>query len=146
MEYDDDDKVGQTFAAMVELGMPGRRLESVYGRFIGEDGRPVQKTKYTHPYSYDPFVLWKGKGDANGSVYTDRLYQWDYEKADRLGKKHMPGKRWDNAQPSQIEAFLREYLDAPDLKLVKIIEYCNVSNGYPVWRLDFYATPTGAKD
>ena len=24
-----------------------------------------------------------------------------------------------------------------DLKLIFIMEYCNVSNGYPVWRFDF---------
>lgn len=112
-------------------------------RFCDENGEPVARTKYTHPYSYDPFVIWKGAGKANGTVYTDRLFEWDRRKAEDLCDKHLPGLRWNNAPPSKIEAFLREYMGEPNLRLVLVMEYCNWATGYPVWRLDYI---TEAKD
>lgn len=105
-----------------------------------EYGNPVQRTKYTHPYSYDGFVLWMSKEysptQAAGTVYSDRLYEWDYEKAVRLGKQHEI-KRWDNTDPKRIEAFLRDWNENPRLRLVLVMEYCNHASGYPCWRFDF---------
>jgi hypothetical protein len=141
MKDDGKLRVGQMFGAMVELGM---RAERGRGRFVGEDGRPVRKTKYTHPYSYDPFVVWRGEGEANGSAYTDRLLQWDYDKHNELRRRHfgdVAQLRWGTDDPAKIEAFLRDFFDSPELRLVKVVEYCNVSNGYPCWRLDFF-TPS----
>lgn len=105
------------------------------------EGRP-RKTKQSHPYSYDPIILWTDGSDTlepTDSVYTDRLYQWDYKKHNTLCQKHFKneGQYWDRRNPELIQAFLRDYLDNPNLVLTKIIEYCNVSNGYPVWRFDF---------
>lgn len=102
------------------------------------EGRP-RKTKQSHPYSYDPFTIFKIEGECTGSVYTDRLYQWDYKKHNALCQKHFgnEGQYWDNREPEVIQAFLRDYLNKPALVLIKIIEYCNISNGYPVWRLDY---------
>ena len=34
---------------------------------------PDRRTKATHPYNYDPFTMWRGPGEPDGSVYTDRL-------------------------------------------------------------------------
>ena len=104
---------------------------------VGPDGNRITKTKYTHPYSYDPFVIWSSGKKATDSVYTDRLSQWDHDKTRELCKKHMPLKRWDNAEPKQIEAFLREYWDNDKVELCRVSEYCNVSSGYPCWRLDY---------
>jgi hypothetical protein len=106
---------------------------------VDEHGRPVERTKHSHPYSYSGFVLHRlgPNSDATDSVYTDRMQQWDWDKADRCHKAHMPGKRWDNASPQQMEAYLRDYMGDPDLRLVLVMEYCNVSSGYPVWRLDY---------
>lgn len=105
---------------------------------VGEDGRPVERTKWEFPYSYDPFVIWSNGGQANETVYTDRLSQWDYEKTERLITKHLRGMRWENAPPERIENFLREYLNVPTLELVRVMECCNWSNGFPLWRLDFF--------
>ena len=109
---------------------------------VDEHGEPVQRTKQSHPYSYDGFVLHRlGRNEeATMTVYSDRLAQWDDEKYVQCCERHMPGKRWDNASPEQIQAFLRDYTGEPALRLILVMEYCNYASGYPVWRFD-YATP-----
>lgn len=54
-------------------------------------------------------------------------------------KKHFgnEGDYWYNRDPNRIEEFLKEYFNKPNLKLIFIMEYCNASDGYPVWRFDF---------
>ena len=77
---------------------------------------------------------------ANGTVYTDRLLQWDFAKHDRLCEKHFgdTGQYWDRRDPNLIANFLRDWYDNPEIVLCEVIEYCNVSTGYPTWRLDFW--------
>ncbi len=108
-----------------------------------EHGKPVSRTKSEHPYSYDGFVVWRGgeNKEANDTVYSDRLLQWDYEKYNRLSVKHFgnKGQTFSDREPKKIEAFLRDWCDAPELKLVFVMEYCNASSGYPLWRFDFNA-------
>lgn len=109
---------------------------------VDEFGNPVSRTKQTHPYSYDGFVLWRGgeNNEATATVYSDRLLQWDYEKHNKLCMKYFGDEAqlwWDKRSPQQIEKFLRDWFDNENLKLVLIMEYCNISNGYPCWRFDF---------
>ena len=110
-----------------------------YGIQIIIDGEAMLRTKLTHPYSYDPFLIYRGPEVANGTVYSDRLLRWDYDKHNRLCEKHFGnrGQYWDDRDPAKVEAFLQDYMDAPGLKLCSITEYCNPSNGYPYWRLDY---------
>ena len=93
-----------------------------YGLYIDLDGKQVDKTPLKHPYSYDSFVTHKNgnKEDITGSVYSDRLLQWDYSKTRKLMKKHFgeSGDYYSNREPEQIEEFLRERLEEPNLKLV----------------------------
>lgn len=111
----------------------------------GPDGECIDlatvKTKWSHPYSYDPIVQFIKSGSviANGTIYTDRLYQWDFSRANELQDKHFGSRSqyWDRFQPKDIEAFLRDWCNDPELELIKIVEYCNVSTGYPTWRLDY---------
>jgi hypothetical protein len=108
-------------------------------------------TKSAHPYCYDPFTIWgepRENKACNGTDYTDRLDQWDRAKYDQLARKHY--RSGDNGyerpfdshrcKGDLIEAFLRDWHDDPKLKLLRVIEYCNPSSGYPTWRLD-YVTP-----
>ncbi len=99
------------------------------------------KTKFTNPYDYGPIVQFIGPRKGNHTVYSDRLYMWDSEKHDSLCTKHFgnTGQYWSDRQPKLIEAFLRDYLDKPSLVLTRVEEHCNVSSGYPVWRLDYWA-------
>jgi hypothetical protein len=95
------------------------------------------KTKFSHPYSYDPFTIWKHSGRLNhtDSVYSDRLLGWDFKKHDELCMKHFgnEGQNWSNRDPMKIQKFLEEFLEKPGLTLCEIIEGCNKSNGYPYW-------------
>ncbi len=97
--------------------------------------------KWDHPYSYDPFTAWGGPDKAaNGSDWSDRLFQFDYEKTSRIGKEVFDGAgdmRWFGAGMSgeKAERFLRLWHDDPSIVLTRVIEYCNVSNGYPTWCL-----------
>ena len=109
---------------------------------VDEYGNSVEKTKDKYPYSYDGFVTYRNgeNKEVNSTVYTDRLLQWDYEKTRKLIKKHFPnnlGDYWNTREPKQIEKFLQDWLGDKKLKLILVMEYCNVHNGYPVWRFDF---------
>jgi len=44
---------------------------------------------------------------------------------------------WDNRDSKNIESFLSDFFDKKVI-LVANIQYVNVSNGFPVWRFDFY--------
>lgn len=118
--------------------------------YVDEHDCPVERTKEEYPYSYSGFVLHRlaPNQDATGTVYTDRLYQWDAKKHDRLCEKYFgdTGQYWQNREPGSIEGFLREYLGIPGLRLVLVMEYCNVSSGYPVWRLDYSDKPVKQKE
>ena len=112
---------------------------------IDENDNPVKKTKHSHPYSYDGFVLHRmgDNSESNGTVYSDRLSQWDRKKHDSLWEKHCSGCRYDNASPRALEDFLMEYMGSDKLRLILVMEYCNASTGYPVWRLDFNEAKKG---
>lgn len=112
---------------------------------VDQDGNPVERNKWDHPYSYDPFVLW---GDFTGKsfpdqncIYTDRMYSWNPEKfkdlCEKWFKKPYIG-HWDNLEPAEIEGFLKDFLDKPNLILFRIMECCHLSRGYPIWMLFYH--------
>lgn len=105
---------------------------------VDEYGKPVSRTKSSHPYSYDGFITWRGgeNEEVNDTTYSDRLFQQDFRKYDQLCDKHFGDKSqyFSRREPEKIEAFLRDWYNKPKLKLIFIMEYCNVSSGYPLWR------------
>lgn len=111
---------------------------------VDEFNNPVKRTKSDYPYSYDGFVSWRGYPNsvANATVYTDRLLHENWDKHDRLCQKHFgnEGQLWGQRDEKTIEAWLRDWFDDPELRLVFIMEYCNHSSGYPLWRFDFNST------
>jgi len=105
-------------------------------QYVDENGRPIARTPLTHPYSYDSYVIWgNSDGNSSGALYSDRLFQWNPEKYNRLCVKHFgdKGQHFDNRDPAKVEAFLRDYFDKPKLVLTMIMRGCNVSSGYPLW-------------
>ena len=113
-------------------------------------------TKQSHPYNYDPFTIWGTPGpsaECNGTNYTDRLSQGDHAKYERLAKKHYRSGSDAYERPFDshdckghlIERFLRDWHGDPELKLLRVVEYCHPYTGYQMWRLD-YASPKEAKD
>lgn len=111
-------------------------MRKIFTPYVDLDGNPVERTKHTHPYSYDAFVVWDNRQNVtpNSSCYSDRLLQWDYDKTRELSKKHFgeAGDYWSNRAPKKIEAFLSEYF-GKKIRLAVIMEGCNVASGYPYW-------------
>lgn len=107
---------------------------------IDEYGNKVKRTKDKYPYSYDGFIIARllPNEERNNTLYTDRLYTRYKENWKLLLKKYFneTGDYFYQRNPNIIELFLKELLNKPDLKLMFIMEYCNASNGYPVWRFD----------
>lgn len=110
--------------------------------YLDLEGKPVERNPLSHPYNFDTFVQWRKPewkgGPTKGSVWSDRLYQWD-------GPKYYACTRavWGNCgqsfdeprTPEEIERFLRLYNDEPELELVAVLKACNQSSGYPLWCL-----------
>ncbi len=110
-----------------------------YQKFLPEN---IVKDRYSHPYSYDPFLIYfnnKADKEVTDTIYTDRLLMWDYEKHNLLCEKHFgnKGQLWENRGYKKIESFLSDWT-GKKIVLVANIQYVNLSNGYPLWRLDYY--------
>lgn len=112
------------------------------------DFDPNRRTKQSHPYNYDPIVTFRSNEvKANGSVYTDRLLGWDYKKHNDLCQKHWcnEGQYWADRSPESIEAFLRDWMEDPELVLCEVQEHCNQSSGFPLWFFSFNSPKVGVK-
>lgn len=111
---------------------------------VDENGNPVKRTKDDHPYSYDDFIIYRGHPNEVGNItlWSDRLQSQYNSTWNDLLKKHFneTGENFTCRNPKQIEAFLKELLNDPELKLVYIMEGCNQANGFPVWRFKVYLT------
>lgn len=85
-------------------------------------------------------VIFQNKETATDTVYSDRLYQWDYKKHNELCQKHFgnEGQSWSSRKPKLIEAFLTDYI-GKKIVLCRIEQHENQSTGYPVWRFDYKA-------
>ena len=117
--------------------------------FMGNDGnvhplnayRPNEyeyRSQHEYPYSYSPFIVW-GEDRNCECVYTDRLFQWDHKLTDALLVKHFGSQNqyFNCKRPELVEKFLQERLNLPNLKLVTIVEWCNMSSGFPLWSLHY---------
>ena len=127
--------------------MKSRQIDKRYSMFgtlsgyVDEYDNPVERTPMTHPYSFDGYVEWRGGKNekVNATVYSDRLWQWDYNKYNECMQKVFGNQKqmFDNNDNNKIEQMLRLYMNNPKLKLILVMKYCNWSNGYPVWRFDY---------
>lgn len=124
-----------------EFGYPRFRMGPEPDHDLTRSKPPRDKSRYS--YSYDPFTIWGPpfpNKECNGSDYTDRLEQWDYDKYNRLAKEiYKDARPFDSyhCRGDLIEKFLRAYHGNETIKLLRVIEYCNWSSGYPTWRLDY---------
>ena len=109
--------------------------------YVDLDGNSVERVPQEYPYSYSPYVTYKNgeKEDITNTVFSDRLLQWDFKKYDTLIQKHFgnEGQYFDNRSPKKIEAFLSDYFDKPNIKLIAIMKGANMANGYPYWIFHF---------
>lgn len=134
--WPDDDGMPWDAGDWRELDMSGRPARRGP---VDLEGRPVRRTKASHPYSYDGHVVTRVRRNAKRMEcnYTDRLAGWDREKYQRLCRKHLDKVSWASAPPEKVEEFLREWEEDPGLELVAVMEWCNASSGYPTWSLHF---------
>ena len=106
-------------------------------RFVDLDGKPVKRTPFSHPYNYDKYVTWKSKDfnkEKYSAVYSDRLFQWDWEKYNKCCKEVFKntGQFFDKREPKEIEKFLSLYFNK-EIKLTAVAQGCNQATGYPFW-------------
>ena len=111
--------------------------EVVEPQFVDLDGNEIKRNPFTHPYSYDEYVIWKDENfnkEKYSAVYSDRLYQYDYEKYNKCCQEvfENQGQRFDQRDPKEIEKFLSMYFDER-IKLTAIMQGCNQSSGFPYW-------------
>lgn len=107
-------------------------------------------TKTTHPYSYDPIRYYHAQahGDPE-SCYSDRMASWDYDKwrssIATMNGRHGGPHLWRMENGNQAQELLRLYFDAPELVLLDLIEWCNVSTGYNCFSFSFIRVPDESK-
>jgi hypothetical protein len=109
--------------------------------WIDIHGRPLENTPNLCPYSHDPYVHWRGgsNDEVYSSVYDDNLrHHLGWTKWIELCQKHFGDNggdlHWKRRNPEDIQAFLREALDVPELRLIIIVKHKNMATGYDVWR------------
>jgi hypothetical protein len=106
-------------------------------------------TKQSHPYSYDPLLVFVNKNVApNGSAYSDRIENW-YERSviDEKLKTHFGETSRDFGYRSApaVQKYLRDLFGHPKLELTRIEEHCNMATGYPVWYFAYNTHETKAE-
>lgn len=105
---------------------------------VRRDVNSGSKSRDEYPYSYDSYEVYRnGKdADADGSAYTDRIWQWDNKISDSLWENHAgKGNNPHDLRyvpPKVMEAFLRERFNNPILTIVMMQDGCNASTGYPI--------------
>lgn len=121
------------------VGLDGRPI------FEDLDGNPIERTPYSHPYSYDAYVVYKSPDFDNKDrwVYSDRLMQWDWNKFQEAVRTVWPDRAesqsFSGRKPSDINRFLNLYF-GKEVRLTSIQEACNFSSGYPYWIFTYRET------
>ena len=103
-----------------------------YGyRFV--DPNRENRTKEDWPYSYSEFFLWGEPEKGCEAVYSDRLAQWDYDKAAAAAKSVADlGSRYGYWGKDGTSKYLTTYFGRP-VEALAAAEGCNVGNGFPYW-------------
>ena len=117
------------------LGLQEQKWSGSFGE-VDHLGKPVERSKFTHPYSYSPHIIMGEPGsDHDQTDYSDRLMQWDWDKFNGLSMKHFgnEGQVFYDRPMDKIEAFLQDYHNDPKLKLVMVSQGANMGNGFPYW-------------
>lgn len=108
---------------------------------LDTEGNMVKKTQSRYPYSYDTFIM---AGEANieptdSACYSDRLMQWDFKLHDKCLTEVFgdTGQFWSQRGFEDTEKFLQLYFKNTSIKLIRILQGCNASNGYPFWVFEY---------
>lgn len=121
---------------MSNLNTPLKELDMRVGCYLDLNGKPVQHTPQQYTYSYDPYVVFKQNKDPAKKTYC---YWSDHidrrEGVADLKMKHFKhrGDHYGDYTIQQIQDFLRELDNDPNIEIYAVMHACNVSNGFPVW-------------
>lgn len=98
-------------------------------------GNPNERTPKKNRYSYDPYLIFQKEKEYELCVYTDRLVSNDREKFEELSQKYFKttSHSWEGRSPDDIQSFLRDFYDKPELELVGVMAGIHLSSGYPYW-------------
>lgn len=119
-----------------------RSDSGVVGYYSDLDGNAVKRTPWTHPFSYDTFVVFKSREFKKTDIMvdTDPLRQWDWNAFSVAVHEVWPGKTgnqgFNTRNPEEINRFLCLYFKR-DVKLTAVLQNCNQSNGNPYWTFAF---------
>ena len=111
--------------------------EEIKTEFVDLDGNEIKRNPFSYPYNYDEYVIWKDENfdkEKYSTVYSDRLYQWDYKKYNRCCQEVFKnqGQMFYQREPKEIEKFLSMYFEK-EVKLTAVMQGCNQSSGFPYW-------------
>lgn len=116
------------------VGSDGRPIQHL----IGWDGKRIERTPSSHPYSYDAYFTWRSDRfeTTDRAAYSDRLFQWDSNRFNKSVAAVWPedpiGQMFYSRQHTDIQRFLCLYF-GKDIELTGVLQGCNVGNGYPYW-------------
>lgn len=86
---------------------------------------------YSNPHWNKEQTVWGQKVNGLHYDYSDRLFQWDYKKADESFKKATE-EHGPKLTPKKIQTYLSLYHDKP-VEIKHILAGVNQSSGYPYW-------------
>lgn len=99
--------------------------------FLGLKMFETRKTKESHPYNYDPLIIWgRPNSQTNFEPFSNKIQEIDPTKYKTLLDKHEL-KNWTDSK--KTESFFKEFYGANKVTLFTIVEYCD-NNGYPYYR------------
>ena len=81
------------------------------------------------PYSFSPYYVWRKNLTDSNPVYTDRMWEWDREKAKEAFGKH--GQRVKEFSESECNKIVKAYFGSK-YKCVGFSMECNRSSGYEI--------------
>lgn len=128
----------------VKSNISGREISFNDSEYVDLNGNIVKRNRIEYPYSYDPYVIYKGSDfhKTDTPYYSDRIEHCyftaeEFENAlSQAGLKRY-GASWESDRMSWKNSDhvtrLMSILLKKDVKCTAILEGCNYGNGYPYW-------------
>ncbi len=116
----------------------GKKFNYVHPSTSDRDKQLKLNPHYTEKLFNKPQTVFGKEEKGLEYVYSDRLWQWDYAKAQSAGEiANTSGTTRHSA--NWVQKYLEAYYDRP-VYVGHILSGVNVSNGYPYWVVGFKFT------
>lgn len=109
------------------------------GQFMDIQGNIVPAPAKPKRHWADPVVMYDTGEKAISCKDSDRLWSENSTLHDELCLRHFGdvSQWWNNRKPEQIQAFLRDFLQKPELVLVQVQKMYNINSGFPIWHFQY---------